>query len=175
MYSNRKKFKIQGKTASHKKALVRSLVIELIRNGRIKTTPKKAKVLKKEFDKLVTTFKKDTRKSNQIVMSFFAENKRAFDRLGQVVSDKLSDRNSGYTRVIKTLPRKGDNAEQAYVMLVNTEIKEKKSRLKKMLEERDEVKEEKGVRGRISKAVENVTSSRANVSTKKREVRRNSK
>ncbi|MCA9380877.1 50S ribosomal protein L17, partial [Candidatus Dojkabacteria bacterium] len=137
MYSNRKKFKIQGKTASHRKALVRSQVIELIRNGRIKTTPKKAKVLKKEFDKLVTTFKKDTRKSNQTVMSFFAENKRAFDRLGQVVADKLSDRNSGYTRVIKTLPRKGDNAEQSFVMLVNTEVKEKKTKLQKMLDDRE--------------------------------------
>ena len=65
----------------------------------------------------------------------------------------MQDRNSGYTYSARSLPRKGDNAQQMYVMIVNSEIKEKKSRLQKALEKREEVQEEKSVAGRIKKAV----------------------
>ncbi|GAB4284066.1 MAG: 50S ribosomal protein L17 [Candidatus Dojkabacteria bacterium] len=137
MYSNRKKFALQGKTAAHTKALVKSQIVELIRAGRIKTTPAKAKLVKKNFDKLVTKYKKGTAHSAKQVMSFFGENKRAFDRLEKVVKEHLSDRTSGYTRVIKTVPRVGDNAKQAYVMLVNYEVKDKLSQIQKLKQQRD--------------------------------------
>lgn len=134
MYSSRKKQNLPGKTASHRDALITSQVVELIRGDRIKTTPKKAKVLKSRFDRLVTEAKKGTIASRRNVKKFFGNNDRAVDRLYQVIDAKLNDRNSGYTRVVKTIPRSGDNAPQAYVILVNAEIKEKKSRLQKMLE-----------------------------------------
>ncbi len=137
MFSGRKKYKIQGYTRSHKKALVKSQVIELLRAGRIKTTPPKARLLKREFDRIVTAYKKGTTSSHQKVRSLLGENVRAFERLGDVIDEKLSDRNSGYTRLIKTLPRKGDNAEQVYVILVNTEYSEKKSKLREALEKRE--------------------------------------
>jgi large subunit ribosomal protein L17 len=135
MYSNRKKHKLANKTTAHRDALIKSQVTELIRSGRIKTTPSKAKVLKSRFDRLVTEAKKGTIASKRNVLSFFGNNERAANRLFDVIEDKLQDRNSGYTRVIKTLPRSGDNAPQAYVMLVNTEIEERKSRLQKMLDQ----------------------------------------
>lgn len=176
MFSNRKKFKIQGYTKSHKKSLMTSQVIELIRNERIKTTPTKAKALKKEFDKLVTTQKKGTPSSVRTVKAFFNNNERSISRLNEIVDKYLNDRNSGYTRVIKTLPRKGDNAEQVYVMLVNAEFKEKESKLKEILEKQD--KKAKSARGSKAKKVEavkeNKNTGRKTV-TKTVEKRRNSK
>ena len=171
MYSNRKKFKIQGYTKSHKKSLVRSQALELIRNGRIKTTPTKAKVLRKEFDKLVTSYKKNTVSSKRKVNSFFRENKKSINKFENVVKEKLSDRNSGYTRIIKTLPRKGDNADQAYIMLVNTEFKEKESRLKKIL---DQNKEKKRVVEKVEAVKQERNTGRKTV-LKRADKRRNSK
>ena len=131
---------MQGKTAAHQKQLVKSIVTELIRNGRVKTTPAKAKVVKKYFDKLVTKAKKQTPGAQQKVASFFAENDRSIKRFAHIVETYLQDRNSGYTRVIKTLPRKGDNAEQSYIMLVNFELEKKKSKVKQLLEKREKNK-----------------------------------
>lgn len=139
MFTTRKKIKIQGKDKAHKKALAKSQVIELIRNERIKTTPKKAKLLKSNFDKLVTKYKVGTdHAKNQVVSFLGAKNKRAFERFGHIVESKLQDRNSGYTRVIKTLPRKGDNADQVYVMIVNSEAKEKSSKIQSVLKKQED-------------------------------------
>lgn len=143
MFSNRKKIKLQGKTKSHKDALIRSQIIELIRAKRIKTTPSKAKATKAVFDRLVTKAKKVEKKSNNYVKSFFNNNARAIDRLYSVIDEHLHDRNSGYTRIIKTLPRKGDNAEQAYIMLVNYEVGEKASKIQEVLQEQREKKNKK--------------------------------
>lgn len=133
MFTNRKKFKISGKTGSHRKSLIKSQIIELIRNGRIKTTPTKARVLKSSFDRVVTHAKKQTDASKRLVSSLLGNNERAVSRLYEVISTKLQDRTSGYTRAIKTLPRKGDNSEQVYVMLMNTEVREKESKIKATL------------------------------------------
>jgi large subunit ribosomal protein L17 len=134
MFTNRKKIKIQGFTAAHKRSLIRSQVLELVRNGQIKTTTRKAKLLKASFDKLVTLHKRGTTSALNKLKSDLGENKRTFERFDYVVTNFLQDRNSGYTRVIKTLNRKGDNAEQSYVALVNFEGKEKKSKIAQVLE-----------------------------------------
>ncbi|BCX13492.1 MAG: hypothetical protein KatS3mg085_024 [Candidatus Dojkabacteria bacterium] len=143
MNTNRKKIKLAGKKKSHREALIRSQVIELVRAGRIKTTPSKAKALKRVFDRLVTEGKKNTLASERRVRAFFGNNERSVVRFFDVVKEKLSDRNSGYTRVIKTLPRAGDNADQVYVMLVNTEVQEKKSKISKVLEKQSKKNEKK--------------------------------
>jgi large subunit ribosomal protein L17 len=176
MFSGRKKFKIQGKTKAHKSALMKSQMIELIRNGRIKTTPTKARALKKEFDKLVTAHKKNTVSGTKRVRSTFGENDRAIDRLAKIVTDKLSDRNSGYTRVIKTLPRKGDNAEQVYVMLVNTEFEEKKaSRIKDLLDKQEQQSKGRGLRGRLGGPKSDKVNTGRDTIVKKADKRRSSK
>ncbi len=177
MFTNRKKLKLQGKTSAHKKALVKSQVLELIRNEKIKTTPAKARLLKSVFDKLVTKAKVDSDHARRQVSAFFGNNERSADRLYTIIDQKLSDRTSGYTRVIKTLSRKGDNAQQCYVMLVNTEAKSKKSKISNVLQKQEQKKKEKSLTGKISKAVEKVSSGggtkTGNVSTAK--TRRNSK
>ena len=139
-----KKHKIQGKTNAHRDALILSQVIELIRAERIKTTPTKAKVLKSKFDRLVTHAKKNTNAGNREIESFFRSNDRAIQRFNKVVETQLNDRNSGYTSIINTLPRKGDNAAQVYVSLVNMgEKKEKKSKIEKTLEAQSKKKKTK--------------------------------
>jgi large subunit ribosomal protein L17 len=148
-----KTYKFRGKKSAHRNAVIKSQVIELIRNQKIKTTPIKAKALKASFDKLVTQAKKDTIASKSKVRTFFNSNERAIDRFYKIVEAKLSDRNSGYTRLIKTTPRAGDNAEQTFVVLVNYEPKEKKSKIKSVLEKREKQKEEKSIGSRIKRAV----------------------
>lgn len=143
MYTTRKKYKMAGKKPSHRNAVIKSQVLELVRSGRIKTTPTKAKILKSQFDRLVTTAKKNTIASKRELSSFFGNNQKAADRLVMLAQTKLNDRNSGYTRTVKTLPRSGDNAPQAYIMLVNYEAKLKKSRLQKVLETQESKKDKK--------------------------------
>jgi large subunit ribosomal protein L17 len=177
MFTNRKKQKLQGKRPAHKRSIIKSQIIELVRNDKLKTTPKKAKVVKSEFDKLVTKYKLNTNASKKNVMSFFSENKRAFDRFSSVVDSKLQDRNSGYTRIIKTLPRKGDNAEQAFLMLVNTEATEKKSKIKELLEKRDGKKQDDKKEKVTAKVVSDSKKSSTKVVNKEKtaKTRRNSK
>jgi len=148
-----KKYKMSGKKSSHRDSVITSLMIELIRAEKIKTTPTKAKIVKAEFDKLVTKAKKNTEASKRLVEAYFGSKQVVVNKLYKIVGDKLQDRNSGYTYSARSLPRKGDNAQQMYVMIVNSEIKEKKSRLQRALEKREEVQEEKSVAGRIKKAV----------------------
>lgn len=152
-----KKHRMQGKTQSHRDALVRSLVLDLVVAEKIKTTPTKAKIVKAYFDRLVTHAKRKTVSGQQVIQSFFNSNERAMNRFYSVVETKCQDRDSGYTRVIKTLPRKGDNAEQAYIMLVNYSEKGKKSEVEKMLDQRKKKEEKKSVAGRVKKAVSKVT------------------
>lgn len=153
MYKRVKKYRLQGKTASHKNLLIRSLVSELVRAEKIKTTGAKARILKSQFDRLVTAAKRNNDASKRTIDSFFASNEKAVTKFYKLISEKLQDRNSGYTRLFKTLPRKGDNADQVFVMLVNYEQKEKKSNVEKLLEKRKKTSEEKSVAGRVKKAL----------------------
>lgn len=129
-----KKYRLQGKTNAHRDSLILSQVIELIRAERIKTTPAKAKILKSQFDRLVTHAKRNTDSSRRVIESFFRSNQRSIERFQKVVENQLNDRDSGYTSIVHTLPRKGDNAAQVYVTLVNRTVKEKKSKIQKTLE-----------------------------------------
>ena len=143
MYSNRKKIKLQGKTKSHKDSLIRSQIIELIRSKRIKTTPTKARATKSIFDRLVTKAKKVQKEQNTYVKSFFNNSEIAINRLYSIIQEHLMDRDSGYTRIVKTESRAGDNGEQSYVMLVNYEVGPKKSKIKEVLEKQEAKKDKK--------------------------------
>lgn len=136
MYKGVKRNKMEGKTSAHVRSVVKSQVIELIRNQKIKTTPAKAKILKSVFDKLVSSGKKDGENSKKNVEEFFGSNQRAVERFFTVVKTQLQGRESGYTRIFKTLPRKGDGAAQVYIMLTNTLEKTKKSEVDKLLEQK---------------------------------------
>ena len=148
-----KKYRMQGKTKAHTDAVIRSLIIELVRAEKLKTTPTKAKIVKSQFDKLVTKAKVNTEWSKKNIESFFNASDIVVNKFYKLVESNFQDRNSGYTHIVKTLPRKGDNAQQVYIFVVNLTEKEQKSRVQKLMEKRKKSEEKKSVSGKIKKAV----------------------
>lgn len=150
--------KLAGKKTSHRRAVIQTLMLELIRNERLQTTPSKAKILKAEFDRLVTEAKKDTIASKRNLHAKL-HNDKAVVKLTEKLLPRLSDVNSGYTNTALTLPRKGDNAPQMVIMVRGAEVRERKSRLASALARRDANREKESkntVAGRLKGAVSNV-------------------
>ena len=107
-----------GRTASHRKAMLANMTISLIMHKRITTTLAKAKELKKFVEPLLTKSKQDTTNARRVVFSHL-QNKYAITELFQVVSPKIADRPGGYTRIIKTGFRQGDQAAMCFIELVD--------------------------------------------------------
>jgi len=112
-----------GRDSAQRKALLRDLVTDLIINGRIETTLYKAKELQKLADKMVTLGKKNTLASRRqaaklIRFEMADENQYAIQKLFSEIAPKFQERNGGYTRVLKTGPRRGDNAPMAIIEFV---------------------------------------------------------
>ena len=113
-----KKINHLGRTASHRKAMLANMASSLIEHKRINTTVAKAKELKKYVEPLITKSKEDTTHSRRIVFSYL-KNKYAVSELFREVAAKVADRPGGYTRIIKTGNRLGDNAEMCMIELVD--------------------------------------------------------
>ena len=113
-----KKFNHLSRTASHRDAMLSNMAISLIMHKRITTTLPKAKELKKFVEPLITKSKEDTTNARRVVFSHL-QNKYAVTELFQVVSPKIADRPGGYTRIIKTGFRKGDQAPMCFIELVD--------------------------------------------------------
>jgi large subunit ribosomal protein L17 len=112
-----------GRTSDQRKALLRDLVTDLIINERITTTESKAKELKKLADKMITLAKKGdlhARRQAAAVVRFEAadENQNALQKLFSEIGPRYTERNGGYTRIIKTVPRRGDGAPMAIIEFV---------------------------------------------------------
>ncbi len=107
-----------GRKAAHRQALLSNMASSLILHKRIFTTVAKAKELKKYFEPLVTKGKSDNTHSRRVVFSYL-QNKEAVKELFTVVADKVGDRPGGYTRILKTHSRLGDNAEMCMMELVD--------------------------------------------------------
>jgi large subunit ribosomal protein L17 len=139
MNAGKKKFRLQGKKPSHRRSVIQSQTIELLRSGKIKTTPAKAKILSSHIERLITLAKS----GNSAEVSRFLPQARAQVRLTSILPS-FSTRTSGYTRVLKTLPRKGDNAAQSYIMFTDEIGKaEKKSVIRKTIEKQKTTKPKK--------------------------------
>ena len=113
-----KKFNHLGRTASHRKAMLANMAISLIKHKRITTTVAKAKALKKYVEPLLTKSKNDTTNSRRVVFSYL-QDKYAVTELFKEISVKIADRPGGYTRIIRTGHRLGDNAEMCFIELVD--------------------------------------------------------
>jgi large subunit ribosomal protein L17 len=113
-----KKFNHLGRTASHRKAMLSNMASSLILHKRISTTLAKAKELKKHVEPLVTRAKEDTTHNRRIAFSFL-QSKEAIKTLFGEISEKVAARPGGYTRIIKTGFRLGDNAEMCIIELVD--------------------------------------------------------
>ena len=107
-----------GRTASHRKALLKNLATELIRHKRINTTLAKAKSLRTFIEPLITKAKENTTHQRRVVFSYL-QNKEVVTELFGPVAEKIGGRPGGYTRIIKLGIRVGDNAEMAMIELVD--------------------------------------------------------
>lgn len=113
-----KKFNHLGRTNTHRNAMLANMSISLIMHKRIFTTVAKAKALRKVVEPLITKAKVDTTHSRRLVFKTL-QNKYAVTELFKNVSQKIMERPGGYTRIIKTGNRLGDNAQMCFIELVD--------------------------------------------------------
>ncbi|MCA6074185.1 50S ribosomal protein L17 [Fulvivirga sedimenti] len=113
-----KKFNHLSRTAPHRKAMLSNMASSLILNKRITTTVAKAKELRKYVEPLLTKAKEDTTHSRRVVFSYLND-KGSVQTLFDEVATKIADRPGGYTRIIKTGNRLGDNADMCIIELVD--------------------------------------------------------
>ena len=106
-----------GRSTDHRTAMLRAMVTFLLEKGSIETTVTRAKEVRAMTEKYITLAKKNDLHSKRQAMAFITKEdvvKKLFDEIGP----KYADRNGGYTRIIKTGPRRGDAAEMAIIELV---------------------------------------------------------
>jgi large subunit ribosomal protein L17 len=106
-----------GGSSAHQKALLANLATALFEHGRIKTTETKARALRPYAEKLITHAKKGTLHNRREVLKKIRD-KDVVHSLFAEIGPFFSDRNGGYTRIIKVENRKGDNAPMAVIELV---------------------------------------------------------
>jgi len=107
-----------SRTSSHRKAMLSNMATSLILKKRITTTVAKAKALRSYVEPLITKGKNDTTHSRRTVFSYLKD-KYAVSELFREVAVKVADRPGGYTRILKTGNRFGDNAEMCIIELVD--------------------------------------------------------
>ena len=113
-----KKINHLGRTASHRKAMLSNMGASLLLHKRISTTLAKAKELKKFVEPLVTRAKEDSTHNRRIAFSYLKSKEAIKSLFGEVI-EKVGTRPGGYTRIIKTGFRLGDNAEMCIIELVD--------------------------------------------------------
>ena len=106
-----------GVTTPHRKAMLRNLVTSLLREEKIETTVTRAKEARRMAEKMITLGKRgDLHARRQALAYIYDED--VVTKLFEEIAPKYSDRNGGYTRIIKMGPRRGDAAEMAILELV---------------------------------------------------------
>ena len=113
-----KKFNHLSRTKAHRDALLANMTIALILRKRIFTTLAKAKALRVYAEPLINRAKNDTMANRRLVFSYL-QNKEAVTELFREVAQKIADRPGGYTRILKTGNRLGDNAKTCFIELVD--------------------------------------------------------
>ena len=106
-----------GRDAAHRKAMLRNLVTDLLREGRITTTETRAKEARRMAEKMITLGKRgDLHARRQAIAYIFDES--VVTRLFEEIAPTYEDRQGGYTRILKLGPRTGDGAEEVFLELV---------------------------------------------------------
>ncbi len=113
-----KKFNHLGRKTAHRKAMLSNMACSLIEHKSINTTLAKAKALRGYVEPLITKSKSDSTHSRRIVFSHL-QSKEAVTELFREIAPKVADRPGGYTRIIRTGYRLGDNAEMCMIELVD--------------------------------------------------------
>ena len=114
---HRCKVKKLGKPADQRRALLRSLTTELIRHGRITTTLIRAKVVRSEAEKMITLAKDGSLSARREALGYIYDTSLV-KALFEQAPTRYGNRQGGYTRILHTVPRRGDHAEMAIIELV---------------------------------------------------------
>lgn len=113
-----KSFNHLSRKKAHRDALLANMTISLIKHKRIFTTLAKAKALRMYAEPLINRAKEDSMANRRLVFSYL-QNKEAVTELFREISQKIADRPGGYTRILKTGNRLGDNAKTCFIELVD--------------------------------------------------------
>lgn len=113
-----KKFNHLGRKTAHRGAMLSNMACSLIEHKRISTTIAKAKALRVYVEPILTKSKDDTTHNRRTTFSYL-KSKEAVSELFRTIAPKIADRPGGYTRIIRTGYRLGDNAEMCLIELVD--------------------------------------------------------
>lgn len=108
-----------GRAADHRSSMLRGLVTYLLENGKIETTVTRAKEVRAMAEKMITVAKDNTLASKRRVLAYVTKEdvvKKLFDE----IAPQYKDINGGYTRIIRSGPRRGDAAEMCFIELVES-------------------------------------------------------
>ena len=122
-----------GRPTDHRRAMLRAMVTYLLENGKIETTVTRAKEVRAMAEKMITIAKEPTLTAKRQVLAYVTKEsvvKKLFDE----IAPKYKDVNGGYTRIIKTGPRRGDAAEMCIIELVGYEAAAEDKKTKKKAE-----------------------------------------
>ena len=109
-----------SKPADQRKALLRGLTTQLIREGRVTTTKARAKALRNEAERMISLAKEGSLSARRRAIGYIYD-KKLVHSLFEKAQERYGDRNGGYTRIVRTVSRKGDNAQMAIIELTWSE------------------------------------------------------
>jgi large subunit ribosomal protein L17 len=115
-----------SRNTSHRRAMLRNLVTDLLDHGRLMTTLPKAKEVRPLAEKMITLGKRDTLHARRQLQAFLLRDavaKKVFD----TIAPRFAARNGGYSRIIKLGNRQGDGADLAIIELLGSELEVKKA------------------------------------------------
>src|ERR671927_1518685 len=107
-----------SRSASHRKALYMNLCREVIDHERIQTSEAKAKAVRPEIERLITLAKRGDHHARQQAMARLGQDKFVVYKLFEEIAPRYTDREAGYTRILKLGPRKSDSTEMVFLELV---------------------------------------------------------
>ena len=107
-----------SRDSAHRKALFMNLSREVLNHERIKTTEAKAKAVKPEVEKLITLAKRGDLHARRQAMARLGQDKFVVYKLFEEIAPRYSERNGGYTRILKLGPRRSDATEMVFLELV---------------------------------------------------------
>ena len=140
-----------NRTSEHRKALFKNMLNSLIKYEQITTTLPKAKELKPKIDKVITLGKKKNLQSKKYLFSEL-QDKLSVDKLIKILSQRYEKRKGGYSRVIRSGFRYGDDAPLAIIELVDRDIEAKKVDVKKKIEDTTKQPEENKLKDKEKKS-----------------------
>ncbi len=106
-----------GRPADQRKAMLRGLTTQLIREGRVTTTRARAKALRDQAERMIGLAKEGSLASRRRAIGYIYD-KQLVHALFEKAQERYGDRQGGYTRIVRTVPRRGDNAQMSIIELV---------------------------------------------------------